>query len=455
MTKILLGAFEINGVNLTSQGLWAHPEQQTHRYKDLRYWTDLARLLDRGGFDFMFLADSYGYPVLSGETPAVAFEQAVEIPKNDPMLLIPAMAAATERLAFGVTTSTSFEAPFANARRFATLDHLTGGRVAWNVVTTSSAVVSQLFGRDRYVPHDERYAIAQEFMDVSYALLEGSWEDGAVLADKALRRYADAARVHPVSHHGKYFDVEGYFNCEPSPQRTPVLFQAGSSASGRAFAAQNAELVFLQGRNAETLREQISDIGRRAAELGRHPGGIRTVVGLSAVVAPTAAEAQDKLDEYLSYLDPDAARVYYASMTGVDLASLDPAASFATVTTQGGRTQVERYRDLTVAQATADFLRNGMREFILVGTADDVADQIAELVGSTGVDGFNYTPFVSPGSYVDFIDSVVPALRRRELLDEPTPGGTFRERLFGPGRARLPEDHPAARHRTRPATDRS
>jgi alkanesulfonate monooxygenase SsuD/methylene tetrahydromethanopterin reductase-like flavin-dependent oxidoreductase (luciferase family) len=158
MKQLLLGAFEINGVNLTSQGLWTHPDQNTVQYKSMRYWIDLARLLDTGGFDFMFLADSYGYPSIGGHTPPLAFEQAVEIPKNDPMLLIPALAAATKRLAFGVTSSTTFEQPYANARRFATLDHLTEGRIAWNVVTTSSAVVADLFGQKRSVPHDERSA---------------------------------------------------------------------------------------------------------------------------------------------------------------------------------------------------------------------------------------------------------------------------------------------------------
>ena len=224
MTGIVLGAFEINGVNLTSQGLWAHPEQHTVRYTDLDYWVELARLLDRGGFDFLFLADSYGYPHLNGETPAVAFEQAAEIPKNDPMLLIPALALATDRLGFAVTSSSTYEAPYANARRFATLDHLTRGRIAWNVVTTTATVVKDLFGAERLIPHDERYAVAEEYLQLSYELFEGSWEDGAVLADQRRRIYADPAKVHKVVHHGRYFDVEGGFGCEPSPQRTPVIF---------------------------------------------------------------------------------------------------------------------------------------------------------------------------------------------------------------------------------------
>jgi len=293
--EIVLGAFEINGVNLTSQGVWAHPEQQTYRYTQLAYWVELARLLERGCFDFLFLADSYGYPVLHGRTPDVAFEQAVEIPKNDPMLLIPAMAAATEHLSFAVTASTTFEHPYANARRFATLDHLTGGRVAWNVVTTSSAVVSELFGHE-VVPHDRRYAMAQDFLELSYKLFEGSWADGSVVADKDARLYADPRKIRPITHDGPFFTAAGYFDCEPSPQRTPVLAQAGASTSGRAFAAANAELVFLQGKDAAMLREQVEDLRRRSVEAGREPDAIKAISGLSVVTAPTREEAEAKLE---------------------------------------------------------------------------------------------------------------------------------------------------------------
>ncbi|MCV7229360.1 NtaA/DmoA family FMN-dependent monooxygenase [Mycolicibacterium komossense] len=445
MKSIILSAFEINGVNLTSQGLWAHPENQTYRYKDLNYWVSLAQLLDRGGFDLLFLADSYGYPRLNGATPDVAFEQAVEIPKNDPMLLVPAMASHTSNLSFAITTSTTFEHPYANARRLATLDHLTGGRLAWNVVTTSSAVVCELFGRAP-VPHDERYAMAQDFLDVTYQLLESSWEDGAVVADKASRLYADASRVHPIQHDGPYFSVSGYFNCEPSPQRTPVILQAGASSAGRTFAAANAEMSFLQGKDAAMLRTQVQGLRDAAVAAGRKSNAVKGISGLSVVTGSSRAHAQERLEEYLSWVDADAARTYYASMTGIDLASLDPNASFATVQTEGGRTQVDRYRENTVREATADFLRRGMRELIVVGTPDEVADEIVELVDYTGLDGFNFTPFVSPGSYVDFIDHVVPQLRRRGLLPAEPRRGTLRERIFGDG-PHLGNDHQAARVR--------
>ncbi|MCQ4632652.1 NtaA/DmoA family FMN-dependent monooxygenase [Shinella sp. CPCC 100929] len=446
MKQIILGAFEINQVNLTSQGLWAHPQQNTYRYKELNYWIELARTLERGYFDFLFLADSYGYPLLNGEVPAVTFEQAVEVPKNDPMPLIPALAAATEDLNFIVTTSTSWEHPYANARRFATLDHLTAGRVAWNVVTTSSAVVSKLFGTTQ-LPHDQRYAMAQDFLDLSYRLFEGSWEDRAVLIDKAKRIYADPQFVHTVAHDGPFFKSDGYFNSEPSPQRTPVLVQAGASSTGRAFAAANAEIAFVQGKDDKMLRDQIQDLRRLAVDAGRDASSIKAISGLSVVTAPTQAEAEEKLEEYLSWINPEAARAYYAMMTGVDLSSLDPASSFSNVTTEGSRTQVERYKDISVKEAVLDFLRRGMRELILVGKPKDVADQIVAILETTDLDGFNYTPFVSPGSYEELGQMVVPELQRIGIVRSERSRGTFRERLFGTGQSRLPASHPAAKYR--------
>jgi|TARA_R100000365_G_scaffold3487_1_gene11632 long-chain alkane monooxygenase len=447
--NILLGAFEINGVNLTSQGLWAHPDQQTVRYTELSYWLEVAKILDEGGFDFLFFADSYGYPHMNGETPDVAFEQGAEIPKNDPMLMIPALAAATSRLNFAVTTSTTYEAPYANARRFATLDHLTQGRIAWNVVTTTATVVKELFGSERLVPHDERYAIAEEYLQLSYQLLEGSWEDDAVRADKHARVYADAWKVHKVHHHGTYFQVDGYFNSEPSPQRTPVIFQAGASSAGMEFAARNAEVVFLQGRDAASVAAQVTKLRELVAAAGRDPQSVKAVVGLSAIVGTDREDAQHRLDEYTSYVNTDAARVYFAQMTGIDLASLDPDLDVSTLSTEQSRTQLARFNGRTAAEAFDEFAKRGMREFILLGDGEDIAEQMITLVQETGVDGFNYTPFVSPGSYREFVAEVVPALRARGAV-APTgtgAGETFRERLIGSPRLAL--DHPGARYNRR------
>lgn len=444
--QLLIGAFEFNGLNLATQGLWARDDHNSVDYKNLSRWTELARLLDRGGFDFLFLADSYGYPVIDGELPDVALEQAVDIPKNDPIPLIPALGAVTENLSFAVTGSTTYEAPYANARRFATLDHLTDGRVAWNVVTTSSEVAARLFGHDAHTQHDQRYRIADEFMDLSYRLFEGSWEDDAVVADKARRVYAAPGKVHEIDFAGEFFKCQGVFATEPSAQRTPVIFQAGASSTGRAFAGKHAEVVFLQGRDASTLKKQVQSIREIAVESGRDPHDLKAVVGLSAVVGKNREDAQRRVDDYLAYSHREASRVYYAFMTGINLAALQDVDDLGAVKTEVGQTQLERYAKKSPAEAFDDFAKRGLREFILVGDGKDIAEQIAQLVDETDIDGINYAPFVNPGSYEDFVEHVMPELKAIGLVPGTRTPMTFRERIFGEG-SRISPRHPAAAYR--------
>lgn len=291
-------------------------------------------------FDFMFFADSYGYPNHKRE---LTYREAVYAPANDPMLLIPALAAATKHLAFVTTASPVYELPFPNARRFSTLDHLTNGRIGWNVVATGGISGAEAFGRSGILPHDERYEQAEEFMEVSYKLLEGSWEEDAVTGDKLSRRYADSSKVHIVKHEGRYFQMTAAHSSEPSVQRTPVLFQAGSSDRGRDFAAKHAEGVFLKAPTAEALRAQVQDIRRRAAAYGRGPEQIKIFTGLSAVVGRTKEEAQRKLESYRSYASKEAALLTYETSTGIDLTALDPDAPFTNLQTEQGRTHTERY----------------------------------------------------------------------------------------------------------------
>lgn len=230
--QMRLNALDMNCAGGTP-GLWLHPEDQTLRYNTLEYWTELAQLLERGLFDSLFIADVFGvYDVYGGSADA-AFRNAVDFPVNDPFLLVPAMAMVTKHLGFGITGTVTYEAPFSFARRLSTLDHLTNGRIAWNIVTGYLDSAARAFGLTGQLPHDERYVMAEEFMDVVYKLWEGSWEDGAVLRDKVNGLYARPDKIHKVHHDGKYFRMEGYHLCEPSPQRTPILFQAGASSRGR------------------------------------------------------------------------------------------------------------------------------------------------------------------------------------------------------------------------------
>lgn len=450
MKQIHLGVFEVNSVNHLTQGIWAHPDQNRVHYSKIEYWKNIAQLLERGKFDFMFFADTYGYPKARTE---LAFREATGLPGNDPMMLIPALAMVTKNLAFTMTTSTSYEAPYANARRFSSLDHVTDGRIGWNVVTTSNKSAADLFGReDLFLPHDERYDMADEYMDLSYKLFEGSWEDDAVRIDRENRVFTDPDKVHKIVHEGKYFKLTGYHAAEPSPQRTPVIFQAGSSERGRAFAAKHAEGVFLKAPTIEVLRDQVADIRRRAAEYGRDPAAVKVFTGLSVVVAPTKEEAERKHAEYLSYQSAEATLSSYAGVTGIDLTKLDPDSYFENIHTEMGQTHTDRFTKhsktkKTVREVADDFLKKGFRGLTVVGTPEEVADKIQYWVEATDVDGFNLEPYILPASYEDFIELVVPVLQERGLFKREYGKGTFRERLFGTGAARLPEHHPGAAFR--------
>ncbi|MEK3698112.1 LLM class flavin-dependent oxidoreductase [Paenibacillus sp. FSL R10-2199] len=447
--KIHLGIFDINTLNQMTQGLWAHPDNQSYRYKELNFWIELAQLLERGLFDFMFFADSYGYPNHKRE---LTYREAVYAPANDPMLLIPALAAATKHLAFVTTASPVYELPFPNARRFSTLDHLTNGRIGWNVVATGGISGAEAFGRSGILPHDERYEQAEEFMEVSYKLLEGSWEEDAVTGDKLSRRYADSSKVHIVKHEGRYFQMTAAHSSEPSVQRTPVLFQAGSSDRGRDFAAKHAEGVFLKAPTVEALRAQVQDIRRRAAAYGRGPEQIKIFTGLSAVVGRTKEEAQRKLESYRSYASKEAALLTYETSTGIDLTALDPDAPFTNLQTEQGRTHTERYTKHsgfipTVQDVIDNFSAKEFRGITVAGTAEEIADQMQYWVEETGVDGFNLERYVLPGGHRDFIEQVVPVLQQRGIFRERYEETTLRERLFGKGATRLAGTHPGAAFR--------
>ena len=234
MTKqIRLNAFAMNCVAHQSPGLWTHPRDRTAEYNRLPYWIDLAKALERGRFDGLFLADVLGVYDVFGGSPDAALKYATQTPANEPLLLISAMAAVTKHLGFGVTSNLSFEPPYPFARRMSTLDHLTEGRIGWNVVTGYLDSAARGAGKDKQTAHDDRYDIADEYMEVVYKLWEGSWEDDAAIRDRARGIFTDPSKVHRVTHEGANYKLNAIHLAEPSPQRTPVLYQAGTSPRGR------------------------------------------------------------------------------------------------------------------------------------------------------------------------------------------------------------------------------
>ncbi|MCW2688407.1 MAG: flavin-dependent oxidoreductase, partial [Mycobacterium sp.] len=231
----------MNCVAHQSPGLWRHPADQSWRYKDLTYWTELAKLLERGRFDGLFIADVLGTYDIYGASDEAAIRQAAQIPVGDPLLLVSAMALVTENLGFGITTGTGFEHPYPFARRLSTLDHLTNGRIGWNVVTGYLPAAARNMGQTDQPAHDARYDHADEYLEVLYKLWEGSWEDDAVVRDRDRGVFTEPDKVHHIGHSGEHFSVPGVHLSEPSIQRTPVIYQAGSSPRGVRFAAENAE----------------------------------------------------------------------------------------------------------------------------------------------------------------------------------------------------------------------
>ncbi|HTU06795.1 MAG TPA: NtaA/DmoA family FMN-dependent monooxygenase, partial [Trebonia sp.] len=236
--RLILNLFEMNCVSHITHGLWRLPGNNRERFNDIEYWTELAQLLESGGFDAVFLADVIGtYDVFRGSAET-SIRQGLQIPNNDPAMVVPAMAAVTRHLGFGITFSTTYEPPFAWARRLSTLDHLTKGRVGWNIVTSYLPNAARNFGLDGEVDHGKRYEIADEYMDVLYKLWEGSWDDDAIIADREHNVFADPAKIRPIFHEGTYFKVEGPHLPSPSRQRTPVLFSATASGDGTKFAGK-------------------------------------------------------------------------------------------------------------------------------------------------------------------------------------------------------------------------
>ncbi|MFC4808105.1 LLM class flavin-dependent oxidoreductase [Paenibacillus sp. GCM10023250] len=450
--KIHLNAFEMNCVGHIVHGLWRHPANNRHRYTDIRYWTELAELLERGKFDALFLADVVGVYDVYKQGPETAIREAVQIPCNDPLLVVPPMALATSRLGFAVTFSTTYEKPFAHARRMSTLDHLTNGRVAWNVVTSYLPSAARNFGLHRMIAHDERYEIADEFLDVSYKLWEGSWEDDAVIRDVGRGIYTDPGKVHLINHEGRYFQVAGPHLSEPSAQRTPVIYQAGSSSRGRAFAAKHAEAVFLGGGSTEALKRNAADIRKQAAALGRNPAHIKLMTGLLAIVGRTREEAQRKLESFQALYSLEGVLAHYGGGSGYDLSAYAPDEVLTYAETDHGRTAAAQFtkdspRPKTVREIKETLGTLGGRGLFAVGTPEEVADRIEYWVEEAGVDGFNVIQILSPDTLRDFIELVVPVLQRRGLFREEYEEETLRERLFGAGVRRLPQDHPGAAYR--------
>ncbi|MCF9000178.1 LLM class flavin-dependent oxidoreductase [Acinetobacter nectaris] len=439
MTKrISFNAFEMNCIAHQAPGLWRHPQDRSTEYKDIEYWTDLAKILEQGLFDGVFIADVLGVYDVYHKNADEALRGAVQIPVNDPLQIIPAMAAVTKHLGFGLTTSISFEHPYPFARRISTLDHLTKGRLGWNIVTSYLDSGSKNIGLKAQLNHDNRYDIADEYLEVLYKLWEGSWQNDAVLRDKRQGIFADPAKVHAILHEGKYFSVPGIHLCEPSPQRTPVLYQAGASLRGQTFASQNAECIFIAAPSKNITKNFVNSIRQKLLEAGRAVTDVKIYALVSIVTDDTDEKAHKKFEEYQKYGSYDGALTLLSGWSGVDFSQYKPMDHVEYIQTNAIQSLLSSYvnadpNKVWTVDEIARWNSLGGNGPVFVGSATTVADKLQEWVEDTGIDGFNLAYILAHQTFQDIVDWIVPELQRRNVYQKEYSSGTLREKLFKQG----------------------
>lgn len=448
--RIIMQAFVMGCGGHMSIGQWRHPDDHSSEVTDLEHWTSIAKLLERGQFDALFLADVLGGYDAYGGNMNSAVKTGTQFPVLEPTLLVPAMAAVTKNLCFGVTVSTTYEHPFQLARRFSTLDHLTRGRVAWNVVTSYLESAAKNMGLDTQVPHDTRYEIAHEYMDVVYALWESSWAPDALVYDKATSTVTRPEGVRPINHKGKHFSVAGPHLVAPSPQRTPLIFQAGSSGVGLDFAAKHGEAVFVSGHATNIIRPRVDVIRKTAKEkFGRDPAEIKVIVKVTTIIAETDELAKAKFLENKKYEDHDGALTLMGG-SGLDLSPYPRDQDLSD--TPLAKKLVDSYRwkylgsDKWTTGMLAEFGSIGGNGPLLIGSPATVADQLEVWLDEADVDGFNFAYVTWPGTYEDIVDLLVPELEKRGRLQAvPEEPRTMRERFVG--RKHVGNNHAAERYK--------
>jgi alkanesulfonate monooxygenase len=425
--KLRLGAF-MRPVSIHT-GAWRYPGAFTDANFNFAHIKRFAQKLEAGKFDAFFMADHLA--VLN--MPMEALKRSATVTSFEPMTLLPALAAVTEHIGLIATGSTTYEEPFHVARRFASLDHISGGRAAWNVVTTSNPNASLNFGIDEQMEHDERYSRAREFYDVVTGLWD-SWADDAFIRDVKSGIYFDPNKIRTLNHKGKYFSVRGPLNIGRPVQGWPVIVQAGASEAGRQLAAETAEAIFASARTLADGQAFYADVKGRMEKLGRDPDHLKVLPGCLVVVGETVEEAQEKrtlLDSGVHYESSVAA---LSIALGTDASVFDPDGPIPNVaetnTSQSGRERaikLAREENLTVRQLAQRL--GGYSGLALVGTPETIADQMEQWLTERGCDGFNIMFPYLPNGLDDFVDQVVPILQMRGLFRTDYEGTTLRENL--------------------------
>jgi FMN-dependent oxidoreductase (nitrilotriacetate monooxygenase family) len=433
--KAHLLAFIQNGVNSHATGMWRNAKDKVNwDWTGPAYWQHMAHTMERGLFDAIFIADELApYNNYEGSSDATV-KYAVQCPTHEPSTIVPILTSATKHLGVGVTLSTAFEHPYSMVRRLSSLDHLSGGRVAWNIVSSYSKSEWDAYGADMTVRQD-RYARMEEYMELCHKLWN-SWEPDAILADKQSGIFADPAKVHEVDHRGEYFRCKGRSFVSRSPQGHPVLWQAGSSERGRDFAAKHAEAVFAVHPTVERMRQYTDDLNARLyKKFDRRPGSVKLIYGLQTVVAETRAEAQEKYERIKAQIPLEGALAWISGHFGPDFSkySLDEHVQNIEIPGIQGLFESIIYAKngapLTVREA-ALYYAQGMGMPIAVGSPADIADQMEHYMEAGGADGFMLIATYTPGCFEEFVDLVVPELQRRGRYRSEYTGRTLRENLL-------------------------
>lgn len=411
---------------------WIHPDQKiVHRWYESQYWELIANTLERGGFDMLFLADS----LHGGNTPD-QIKYAIQFPVHDPVALVTYLSATVKKLGFAVTMSTTFSPVFSLARTLSTLDHLTQGRVGWNIVASFGTGEARNFGLDDLLPHDERYDRADEYMKACYALWD-SWEDGAMVMDMDRQVFADPGMVHRVDFIGRWYKTQGPFTVIPSPRRRPFLFQAGQSERGKTFAAKHADGIFSVARGRRQMRTYCDDIASRAERNGRDPMSIPILWAAAPLVASSEAQARERYDEIRSRIPIEASLAQMSAHWDVDLSKFDIDCSVSGLDVPGIKGLFEIYSkadpNITLREIAKTYLSGGDKN-PFVGTPTQVADAMQSFLEDGGGNGFQITPsYYAPEYYADLVELLVPVLKQRGVYREEYAGTTLREHLAGEG----------------------
>lgn len=445
MTKQLhLGGFQIASQVTHSHAAWRHPGSDTD-FTTPEYYHRIGRILERGKFDFVFFADLLAAPAQYGADITEPLRRGTQATATlDPSIVAASIGAVTSKLGVAITKSATFFHPYELARIFASLDHITRGRVAWNIVTSLTASEAQNFGQDDHLDHEFRYERADEFVRTALELWS-SWDPDALVVDKDSGVFADPDKIRRVDHEGKFFRTRGPLNVPRSPQGRPVLIQAGSSNTGRDFAARWAEAIFEIDPTPEGRRAYYDDIKSRASNFGRNPDGVLIFPAFIPFIGETESIAREKQAFHNELADPISGLITLSVHTNHDFSQYDldaPVEDVQVTGTQGLFDTARRVanRDNLTLRDIGKWYAQGVLLPQYVGTATQVADQVEESFTSGEADGFMVSAAQSPGTFNDFVDYVVPELQRRGLFRTEYTGDTLRDHL---GLSALQETRPA------------